>query len=157
MLFGISECQRSEKIIEVLKAGDYEKLGRMMNVSHNGDRVFCGEEPYDYSAENEKLELLISNLDMGVNIDKSLVINQGGGYACSTKEIDNLVDLACSCKDVLGAQLAGAGLGGCIVILVRNTGVNNLIETLVHEYYNPNGYPCGAQVYSPSSGSSVLS
>lgn len=157
MLYGISECLRSEKVIDVLRDGDYEKLGRMMSISHNGDRVFKGSAPYDYSASDEKLEALIANLRMDRNIEQSLVINQGGGYACSTKEIDGLVDLACSCSGVLGAQIAGAGLGGCIIILVRSEDADNLIETLDKEYYDANGYPHGAQVYSPSSGSSFFS
>ena len=156
MLFGIAECLRSEKACEIIASGDYQRLGEMMNISHNGDRVWKDGKLYDYSASDSYLKGLIRNLKSGVNIEASRIINQGGGYACSTPEIDNLVDLACSCPGVLGAQIAGAGLGGSIIILVSATEAQSLISVLDEKYYKPNGLKCAAQVCSPAAGSSVI-
>ena len=47
MLFGIAECLRSEKACEIIASGDYVRLGEMMNISHNGDRVWKSGKPYD--------------------------------------------------------------------------------------------------------------
>ena len=44
---------------------------------------------------------------------------QPGAYACSTPEIDQMVDIASAVPGVAGAQIAGAGLGGCIMILAQ--------------------------------------
>ena len=38
-LFGISECARSRKCLDLMLDGDYAHLGRMMQVSHDGDRL----------------------------------------------------------------------------------------------------------------------
>ena len=156
MLFGISECLRSERACDIIASGDYQRLGAMMNVSHNGDRVWKNGKPYDYSASDSYLKGLIRNLKDGVNIEDSRIINQGGGYACSTPEIDGLVDLACSCPGVLGAQIAGAGLGGSVIILVESGSADSLIYVLDEKYYKPSSLKCAAQVCSPSAGSSVI-
>ena len=63
---------------------------------------------------------------------------QPGGYACSTAEIDTMVDIACSVEGVAGAQLAGAGLGGCIMMLARKDALSSVHKALVEKYYEPN-------------------
>lgn len=156
MLFGISECLRSEKACDIIASGDYQRLGEMMSISHNGDRIWKNDKSYDYSASDSYLKGLIKNLKDGMNIEESRIINQGGGYACSTPEIDGLVDLACSCPGVLGAQIAGAGLGGSVIILVESSSAISLISVLDEKYYKPNGFRCAAQICSPSAGSSVI-
>jgi len=62
---------------------------------------------------------------------------QSGDYGCSTYKIDMLVDLANSTKGVLGAQVAGAGLGGCIMALVKEEALETLRERLIKKYYEP--------------------
>jgi galactokinase len=57
-----------------------------------------------------------------------LMHNQPGGYACSTKEIDYIVDVVNQIDGVIGAQLAGAGLGGCVMILAKENSVNEVIQ-----------------------------
>ena len=44
---------------------------------------------------------------------------QPGHYGCSTRDLDLAVDLALASEGVYGAQMAGAGLGGCVTILCR--------------------------------------
>lgn len=156
MLFGISECLRSEKACDVIAAGDYRKLGEMMNISHNGDRVYDGSATHDYFVSDEMLERLIHNLSNGVDIEASRIINQSGGYACSTKEIDGLVDLACAQPGVLGAQIAGAGLGGSVIILVRSGYEDALISSLEDGYYKPAHLEMAINVFSPACGASVI-
>jgi len=64
---------------------------------------------------------------------------QSGSYACSTEEIDRMVDIACSVPGVAGAQISGAGLGGCIMIMAKKEAVEALRKALVEKYYKPNG------------------
>ena len=127
-----------------------------MDISHNGERVWKDGMPYNFSASVTYRKGLIRNLRYGVTIEESRIINQGGGYACSTPQIDGLVDLACSCPGVLGAQIAGAGLGGSVIILVESDYASSLISVLDEKYYKPSGFRCAAQVCSPSAGSSVI-
>ena len=49
-----------------------------------------------------------------------------------------MIDIACSVDGVAGAQLAGAGLGGCIMILARKNSIGQLHKALNKNYYKPN-------------------
>lgn len=81
---------------------------------------------------------------------------QGGGYGCSTVEIDMLCDLLNRTEGVLGSQLVGAGLGGCVVALIRKDAAASVIETVNKGYYDRFGFAHSAMVYSASNGSSVM-
>jgi galactokinase len=81
---------------------------------------------------------------------------QSGRYACSTPEIDWIVDAAQAVPGVLGGQIAGAGLGGCAMILVRNESVAPLLKTLEKGYYRPRKLALDAHVCVPVAGSGLL-
>jgi galactokinase len=81
---------------------------------------------------------------------------QPGAYGCSTAEIDHLVDAALACPDVLGAQLAGAGLGGCIMVLARRDATEEVMRALTRTYYEPRSFAPQMFVCRPSHGSQVL-
>ena len=141
-LYGISECERAEKFMTVLKSEDYKALGNMMKISHNGDRL--GVE----SVSDGHLELLIAN--------NTPFETECGSYKCSTPEIDYLCDLLNGIDGVLGSEIVGAGLGGCVIALIEKAKANNIIDTVNRDYYDKYGFSHAANVYSASSGSSVL-
>ncbi len=141
-LFGISECIRSEKCMELLNDGNYKALGEMMKISHNGDRL--GNTPIT----DEMLDALIKD-----NTDISLV---GGDYGCSTEQIDYLCDLLNSTDGVLGSELVGAGLGGCVIALVEKDKADSIISVINEKYYDKYGFEHSAGVYSASHGSKVI-
>ena len=141
-LFGISECARAEKFVQLLEDGDYEAIGHMMKRSHDGDRLGVP------ATTDELLDELIAQ-----NTPFEL---QSGAYRCSTVEIDGLCDLLNSTDGVLGSQLAGAGLGGCVVALIRKNAAQKVIDAVNKGYYDHYGYPHCAAVYSASCGSSVI-
>lgn len=141
-LFGISECARAEKFAKVLEDGDYIEIGNMMKTSHNGDRKGVS------AITDEVLDELIEN-----NTPFEL---QSGTYNCSTEKIDELCDLLNSTEGVLGSQLVGAGLGGCVVALIHKESAQSVIEAVNKGYYDKFGYSHAAVVYNASSGSSVI-
>jgi N-acetylgalactosamine kinase len=59
------------------------------------------------------------------------------------------VDLARRQPGVEGAQLAGAGLGGCIMVLVRKTHTADLLKALGQEAIR-------AEVFRPIAGACTL-
>jgi N-acetylgalactosamine kinase len=160
VLYGLAECERAKKCIGLLKNREYEALGKMMTISHNGDRVWNAKEniPYDYSASDEYLKKLIIDLhsDDEVTAASAQLWRQSGGYACSTKDIDELVDYILEQDGVLGAEISGAGLGGCIIILVKSDKTDNLLNKIKENYYDKNGLPMGVQAFVPVAGSLVL-
>ncbi len=141
-LYGISECERAEKFMDVLKAEDYVALGNMMKISHDGDRL--GVE----SVSDAHLEQLIAN--------NTPFETECGSYKCSTPEIDYLCDLLNSTNGVLGSEIVGAGLGGCVIALIEKSKADNIIEAVNRDYYDKYGFSHAANVYSASSGSSVI-
>lgn len=141
-LFGVSECARSEMFMRVLEDGDYEKIGRMMKTSHEGDRI------NDTRISDEMLDRLIEE-----NADIAL---QCGKYSCSTRQIDGLCDLLNGTDGVLGSEIAGAGLGGCVIALVERSKAEAVIEMLDREYYDKNNLPRSAYVCFASHGSSAI-
>lgn len=147
VLYGISEWLRSEKCMDALKSADYELLGKLMNISHNGDRISGAGKVYDYHTGDTYIK--------GLMPEGTPVYLQPGGYACSVKEIDDLADMVSVLDGVMGAEIVGAGLGGCLVILVRKAAAVGILRYLKTYYYDKHGLPMGAQEYFPCSGSSV--
>lgn len=141
-LYGVSECARAEKFTSVLQAGGYEALGEMMKISHNGDRIGV---PHITDALLD--ELIEQNAPFEL---------QSGAYRCSTVEIDALCDLLNETEGVLGSELVGAGLGGCVVALIKKEAADAVIDAVNKGYYDKYGYPHAAQVYSASSGSTII-
>ncbi len=56
------------------------------------------------------------------------------GYEVSCFEMDTLVSLADSHKDVYGARMVGGGFGGCIIILVKKRSTLDLIRMIEEKY-----------------------
>ncbi|HPD31201.1 MAG TPA: galactokinase family protein [Phycisphaerae bacterium] len=128
VVFGVSECERSRLAADLLDRKDLPGFGEMVLLSHDGDRVSGSPAAEAATAAGRKAESLW---------------RMTGAYACSTPNIDRLVDLASAVPGVYGAQLAGAGLGGCVIILARQSAVPQVRATLAREYYGSLGLaPC---------------
>ncbi len=163
-LFGLGECARTKICPEFLRRGDIDGFGELMKISHDGDRVsrlVDGEmQPYDNEFPDEEIDRLIADLRSGdpQRVEQAQMHRRPGGYGCSTEAIDFLVDTACDVAGVAGAQLAGAGLGGCVMVLVREDAVPALIERLTADYYH--GDPAEArgkiEVCEPIEGSGAI-
>ncbi len=141
-MFGVAECLRSKKCMDLLAVGNYGTLGEMMKISHDGDRLV------DDHLSDKRLEELAS-----LEFDISRI---GGGYNCSTERIDALCDMLNATPGVLGSQIVGAGLGGCIVALVEKAAAPSVLAVLDKGYYDKFGFPHSANVFVPSSGSAVI-
>jgi N-acetylgalactosamine kinase len=144
LLFGASEVLRSRLCPDLLQAGEIQRFGELMKISHDGDRVSVCDDSGKYvkmadRCSDQYLGNLISDLrsESPERVLRAQLYNQPGCYSCSTVEIDKMVDIACSVQGVAGAQIAGAGLGGCIMILSRKESVDEVKRALVKRYYRP--------------------
>jgi N-acetylgalactosamine kinase len=159
-LYGMAEINRAREFAHIVKQGDVEQAAHLMNISHDGDRVTCldknGERvAYDNSAPDHMLRYLRDRLKEG-NARAALYL-QPGGYGCSTPLIDEMVDTAKSIEGVLGVQLSGAGLGGCIMAFVKNEAVDNFREKIISSFYEKHNLPPQILICTPISGSGVFS
>jgi N-acetylgalactosamine kinase len=130
VLFGLSEMARARKCLDLLRRNDAAALGRMMTVSHEGDRVSRASargvwRRVTSAAADRAFEHWVER-----GHGKADLAGLSGAYACSLPELDRIVDLARRRPGVAGAQLAGAGLGGCIMVLVQKIHTPNLIQEL---------------------------
>jgi len=149
-LFGISECERSRKT-EWILPGNVELFGRLMNVSHDGDRVVRSGVKWRFRVTDEYLERLIRSEG------EARLEFQSGYYGCGTEETDFLVDTALKIQGTMGASIVGAGLGGCVEILVDKKAVNNVMDKLEREYYCDENRPkSGIMLVSPVEGACLI-
>jgi N-acetylgalactosamine kinase len=163
VLFGLAECERSRVYAEFLKQGKINDIGELMRISHDGDRVARSAPdgtmvPYQAPTSNAYLLSLMEDLESGdiERVARAQLRAQPGSYHCSLPEIDRMVDLAMQVQGVAGAQLAGAGLGGCMMVLARRDAVEELVAKLEDGYYRPSGLPSSVLLCEPVAGSSVL-
>ena len=161
-LYGIAECARSSLCKSLFDDKKIGEFGRLMTVSHDGDRVVCydetGERPYTQDFSDAALRERIDSLrsEDPERVKAARLENLPGGYACSVPEIDFIVDKALGIPGVLGAQISGAGLGGCVMILAENEVVSSVFEELERVYYKPRGLAPDITVCVPVKGSGIL-
>jgi galactokinase len=60
-------------------------------------------------------------------------------YQVSLPEIDTLVEIAVSQKDVFGARLTGGGFGGSIVVLARAGQAARVADKIARRYREETG------------------
>ena len=163
LLYGLAECERGRIFADLLKSNHIEEIGRLMNVSHNGDRVaqFDASErqtPYHSPTSNAYLLDLIEHLESGdpTRTTGAQLQWQAGSYRCSLPEIDHMVDISLRTPGVIGAQLAGAGLGGCMMVLLHKNHAQDLSDHLTHQYYQMHNLPPSIMFCQPIAGSGVL-
>jgi len=162
-LYGLAECMRSIQLAECLQAGDIIGTGRLINLSHEGDRVTRLDEsgervPVDTGVMDEDLRRLITALESGSAEEcaAAALALQPGGYACSSPALDELVDLARSVEGVLGAGLIGAGIGGCVEVIVKDEAIDDLRRALLAGYYEKHGYEPFIETMRPVEGAGAL-
>ncbi len=163
VLFGLAEFERAARYAGLLRGGRIDEIGKMMDVSHNGDRVveFTPDWkpiPYNAPTGNAYLLGLIEDLESGdpERVLRAQLHRQPGSYHCSLPAIDRMVDIARTVEGVAGAQLAGAGLGGCMMVLAHRDSVKELVRKLDSLYYKPERKPVSVLTCKPVAGSGIL-
>ena len=163
VLYGLAEMERAKLFADAMKDDRVEYVGRLMNISHDGDRVVSidhdeNETTYQAPTSNDYILSLIEDSESGdpARVSRAQLQWQPGSYHCSLPEIDRMVHISLQIKGVAGAQLAGAGLGGCMMVLTHRDAVSNLIHTLTERYYVPHAKPPTVLICRPVAGSKVL-
>lgn len=134
VVFGIAECHRSAMAMARLQTGDVEGFGKLMNTSHDGDRV-ATFTAFDPAATPAPFNVAFTDGFLRAAHEQDTPLETvPGGYACSIPEIDFIVDLLWTFPGVLGAQISGAGLGGCVMALVRSDHATAITTKLASIY-----------------------
>lgn len=149
VLFGLSEMARAQRCLRLLKDADARALGRLMSISHDGDRVSRETSRNTWrrlprDADGDQLADWAKKQNRGSDLS-----DLAGSYGCSLPEIDRIVDIAARLPGVEGAQLAGAGLGGCVMALVQRAHSEEVRKALGEQGIN-------AEVFRPIAGACSL-
>ena len=163
VLYGLGECARAALCRDLLRRGDIEGFGELKYLSHDGDRRVRYSEagsaaPVDNRISDGAVDRLIEDLESGdsVRIEAAQIHRRPGGYDCSCEELDFLVDTAARVEGVVGAGLTGGGLGGCVLVIVKEDAVEDLLQVLRSEYYEPRGLADGTIVCASVEGAGLL-
>ncbi|MGV9199648.1 MAG: galactokinase [Promethearchaeia archaeon] len=138
LIYGIAECSRSVQFLTLIRQNELKLAGNLMLISHNGDRIVQFDENleqkhYHKSYSQTYIRELLKDAK---NRKNSLQFEHlSGRYRCSIKEIDFIVDLCKRSKGVLGAQIAGGGLGGSCIAIVRKDYIQQLKEKIQKNYW----------------------
>ncbi len=163
VLFGLAEMERAKRFADAMKTGRMDIIGRMMNVSHDGDRIISigkdgAESEFRAPTSDTYLWGLIEDLKSG-NRHRTTSAQlqwQPGSYRCSLPDIDRMVDISLGTDGVVGAQLSGAGLGGCMMVLSHREAVQDLRANLTEQYYQKHQKKPSILICRPVAGSGVL-
>jgi len=160
--YGITECLRSHMAASFLRHRRVKGIGELINISHEGDRVtgLVGTErvKLDKSISDDKIHSLLADLD-SEELERrewARLFRQPGGFDVSIPELDELVDTARRIDGVAGAGLVGAGLGGCVVVVVETEEGKEVVRALEEGYYEPRGLPLAAEVVIPVASAGVI-
>jgi N-acetylgalactosamine kinase len=163
VLYGLAECERASRFAPLLREGQIDEIGRMMNVSHDGDRISRfsregQEEVFRAPTTDGYLLGLIEDLESSepARVQRAQLHQQPGRYGCSVPEIDRMVDISTRTSGVAGAQLAGAGLGGCMMVLAHADAVDTLRAEVTEQYYERAGRPPRILICRPVAGAGIL-
>ena len=150
-LYGIGECIRSEHFASLMRDRDEAAIGVSMGTSHDGDRLW----KFGENGRARRHLVRTDQASLGVLARRNVKIeSHPGRYACSTRAIDRLVDLALGSKGTVGAQLAGAGLGGCMMVLAGRESKDSIVDLLRRQPGVPKD---GVYVCRPVAGAGLIS
>jgi galactokinase len=78
-------------------------------------------------------------------------------YEVSCKELDYLVDFVKDNNYVIGARMMGGGFGGCVINLVKEFEINELIEMIKSAYEREMKLPLTSYIVSIENGTEIMS
>jgi len=153
LLYGLGEMARSSRLGALLDRRDYPSVGAWLTHSHDGDRVSkrvngkrrAWRPPV---LSDQFLGQLADAAEAGA--PSADLTRQSGWYGASTFNIDEMVDLCHEVDGCLGAQIIGAGLGGCMIAVVHASAAEDVISHLKTAYFEPNGLPSDVWSMLPS-------
>lgn len=162
VLFCAAECARSELFAGLIEEGRLSDVGLLMGRSHDAERVASLADqravPYAWRATDDYINSLVADLDSEDpgRVLRAQLYMQPGRYGCGAPEIDEMVDRATRVPGVIGAQLSGVGVAGCIMVLLKADAIQRLKRTLRAGFYSPRHMPPDITICTPIARAGVL-
>lgn len=152
-IYGLGRADRGcvmPALLEDASPAAMAEFGRLMTITHDGDRLFRHNDEYRENRKRVSDDHLLSALDAATAGKSRPLRQEPGFYGASISELDRMVDVALAVDGVEGAGLMGAGGGGYVLILARDGAFENLRKALDREYYKPLGKEPELEAWQPS-------
>ncbi|MGV3722538.1 MAG: hypothetical protein ACO1SX_16650, partial [Actinomycetota bacterium] len=152
-VYGLARVDRGRAMPALLDAADEQSMrefGRLMTVTHDGDRLHLNGVPYLDSRSRLSDDRLSRAYETAKRGDDCPLRDEPGFYGASIPELDRMVDVSLAAPGVLGAGLMGAGGGGYILILAREGALPAISHALTREYYTPLGKEPDIEAWHPT-------
>jgi len=152
-VYGLGRVDRGRVMPELLEAGDpasMQEFGRLMSITHDGDRLFHLNGEYTENRtrlSDASLDRTLADVEGG---EERPLRHEPGFYGASIAELDRMVDVSLRVPGVLGAGLMGAGGGGYVLILARQGTLGGIRTALDREYYGPLGKEPDVEAWHPA-------
>lgn len=150
-VYGVGRVDRGRVMPDLLEQREMEEFGRLMSITHDGDRLYRSGRPYTENSDR----LSDAALKQAMAHEQPLR-GEPGFYGASIAELDQMVDVALRTDGVLGAGLMGAGGGGYALILARNGSLGSVREALTRDYYRPAGKEPDVEPWRPTAAAGRL-
>lgn len=157
--YGLARVDRGRAMPALLEDGSPDAMlefGRLMSITHDGDRGLLHGRPFaDHllRLSNERLEELVSQAEAG---EFAGLRQEPGFYGASIPELDEIVDISHAVPGVLGAGLMGAGGGGYVLVLAEAGTFPALREALLQGYYAPRNLAPEVEPWRPAAPAGTL-
>jgi galactokinase len=111
--------------------------------------------------ENMRLQAACAALEKGdlITLGAKMFETHKGlsqAYEVSCKELDVLVEGVKNYADVLGARMMGGGFGGCTINIVKNEGIDTIVESLSVSYQKKTGLVLTHYIVETEDGTSLI-
>jgi galactokinase len=112
-------------------------------------------------SENDRVLVTVAALEAGdlEAVGRALLASHASlrdDVEVSTPELDRLVEIAQAAPGAYGARLTGAGFGGAVIALVRDTAAAAAAAAIRAEYRTPSGEPPEVRRVRSADGAGVL-
>ena len=158
-VYGLGRVDRGRMMPEILDDASDEAMcefGRLMTITHDGDRLTHRCENYHESRQRLADEAIEAAHAAECCGESRPLREEPGFYGASIRELDHLVDVANELEGVLGAGLMGAGGGGYVLILARAGLLPALKAHLKQGYYDVIGKQPDVEAWRPTAAAGRL-
>lgn len=151
----LKEKKSSIKLLSDLKPKDADFIKETLQNKEQRRALYV-------SSEEDRVNQAVKAIKKGAIKDLAALISKTHDslsklYEVSTAEQDILVEEASKMDGVLGARMIGTGFGGGVLILLKKTEVENVIEALYTNYKEKTRRDADVYIVKPTNGVRMLS
>ncbi|MEI0581289.1 galactokinase [Brachyspira pilosicoli] len=150
----LKEKKSSIKLLTDLKPKDADFIKETLQNKEQRRALYV-------SSEEDRVNQAVKAIKKGAIKDLAVLISKTHEglsklYEVSTAEQDILVEEASKMDGVLGARMIGTGFGGGVVVLLKKTEVENVIEALYSSYKEKTKRDADVYIVKPTNGVRML-